>query len=69
MKSPTGRNVPPPTTKQITIAAMPKSKGNGYFVAAQKGAEDAARELASTLFGTAPPTPILPSKAGLLIHG
>jgi rhamnose ABC transporter rhamnose-binding protein len=31
--------------KQITIAMMPKSKGNAYFIAAQKGAEEAAKEL------------------------
>ena len=31
--------------KQTTIAMMPKSKGNAYFIAAQKGAEEAAKEL------------------------
>jgi rhamnose transport system substrate-binding protein len=31
--------------KQITIAFMPKSKGNAYFVACRTGAEQAAKEL------------------------
>jgi rhamnose transport system permease protein len=34
-----------PTSKQITIAMMPKSKGNAYFIACNKGAEQAAKEL------------------------
>jgi ABC-type sugar transport system substrate-binding protein len=28
--------------KQMTIAMMPKSKGNAYFIACKKGAEEAA---------------------------
>jgi rhamnose transport system permease protein len=35
----------PTPGKRVKIAMMPKSKGNAYFVAARKGAEDAAREL------------------------
>ena len=31
--------------KQITVAFMPKSKGNAYFVACRAGAEQAAKEL------------------------
>jgi len=31
--------------KQLTVAVMPKSKGNPYFVSCKKGADDAAREL------------------------
>ncbi len=31
--------------KQITVALMPKSKGNAYFIACRKGAEEAAKEL------------------------
>src|SRR5262249_4179203 len=30
---------------RVTIAMMPKSKGNAYFVACRKGAEEAAEEL------------------------
>ncbi len=31
--------------KQLTIAFMPKSKGNGYFIACRAGAEQAAKDL------------------------
>lgn len=31
--------------KKLTIAMMPKTKGNAYFIACQKGAEEAAAEL------------------------
>ena len=34
-----------PAARTIKIAMMPKSKGNGYFIAAQKGAFDCAKEL------------------------
>ncbi len=30
--------------KRVTVAMMPKSKGNGYFVACERGAEEAARQ-------------------------
>ncbi|HZL37470.1 MAG TPA: substrate-binding domain-containing protein [Tepidisphaeraceae bacterium] len=43
-----------PGKKQVTIAMMPKSKGNAYFVACQKGAEDAARELGVRLIWDGP---------------
>jgi rhamnose transport system permease protein len=33
------------TTKNLVVAMMPKSKGNAYFIACQKGAEEAAKEL------------------------
>jgi ABC-type sugar transport system substrate-binding protein len=36
-------------TEKLTIAFMPKSKGNAYFVACKRGAEDAAKELGVTL--------------------
>ena len=29
----------------MTIALMPKSKGNGYFVACKQGADEEAKEL------------------------
>src|SRR5215471_17029714 len=32
-------------TKQITVAMMPKSKGNAYFISCKKGADQAAQEL------------------------
>ena len=31
--------------KQLTVAMMPKSKGNAYFISCRKGAEEAAKEL------------------------
>jgi rhamnose transport system substrate-binding protein len=46
-----GNNVVPRDFKgfgpaqRITIAMMPKSKGNAYFIACRKGAEEAAKEL------------------------
>jgi rhamnose transport system substrate-binding protein len=40
--------------KQVKIAMMPKSKGNAYFIAAQKGAEQAASELGVDLIWDGP---------------
>ena len=40
--------------KQIVIAMMPKSKGNAYFIAAQQGAEEAAKELGVKLIWDGP---------------
>jgi rhamnose transport system permease protein len=33
------------TDKKIVVGMMPKSKGNAYFIACQKGAEEAAKEM------------------------
>jgi rhamnose transport system permease protein len=46
-----------PTGKHITIGLMPKSKGNAYFIAAKKGAEDAAKELNCDLIWDGPTDP------------
>src|SRR5437764_9658759 len=43
--------------KQIIVAMMPKSKGNAYFIACRKGAEEAARELGVTLIWDGPTDP------------
>ena len=43
--------------KQITVAVMPKSKGNAYFIACRKGAEDASRELDCKLIWDGPTEP------------
>lgn len=48
---------PTPGTKQITIGMMPKSKGNAYFVACRKGAEEAAKELSVKLLWDGPTDP------------
>jgi ABC-type sugar transport system substrate-binding protein len=43
--------------KRITIAMMPKSKGNAYFISCKKGAEEAARELGCKLLWDGPVEP------------
>jgi rhamnose transport system permease protein len=44
-------------TRPLTIAMMPKSKGNAYFIACRKGAEEAARELGVELIWDGPTDP------------
>ena len=43
--------------KQITVAMMPKSKGNAYFISCRKGAEAAAKELGAKLLWDGPTDP------------
>ena len=43
--------------KPITVAMMPKSKGNAYFIACRKGAEEAASELGVELIWDGPTDP------------
>ncbi len=43
--------------KRITIALMPKSKGNPYFIVCRKGAEEAAKELNVNLLWDGPTDP------------
>lgn len=43
--------------KPLTIAMMPKSKGNPYFIACQRGANEAAKELGVTLLWDGPTDP------------
>jgi ABC-type sugar transport system substrate-binding protein len=43
--------------RNITIALLPKSKGNAYFVSCKKGAERAARELGVELLFDGPTDP------------
>jgi rhamnose transport system permease protein len=45
------------TARQITVAMMPKSKGNAYFIACRKGAEDAAKEFNVKLIWDGPTDP------------
>ncbi|HJZ93930.1 MAG TPA: substrate-binding domain-containing protein [Gemmataceae bacterium] len=47
-------STPTRTGKKITIAMMPKSKGNAYFIACRKGAEEAAKELGIELIWDGP---------------
>jgi len=64
------RDVPPPATtvvvpaapgpaepRPVVVAMMPKSKGNSYFVACRKGAEEAAEELGVDLIWDGPNDP------------
>jgi rhamnose transport system permease protein len=41
----------------LTVAMMPKSKGNAYFIACRKGAEEAAKELGVKLVWDGPTDP------------
>jgi rhamnose transport system substrate-binding protein len=43
--------------KQLTVALMPKSKGNAYFISCRKGAEEAAKELGVKLLWDGPTEP------------
>ncbi len=43
--------------KELTIAVMPKSKGNGYFISCRKGAEEAAKELGVKMLWDGPTEP------------
>lgn len=48
---------PSSSKSQLTIAMMPKSKGNAYFIACRKGAEDSAKELGVNLLWDGPTDP------------
>ena len=52
-----GEAVKPKAPYVPTIAMMPKSKGNAYFIACRKGAEEAARELGVKLLWDGPTDP------------
>ncbi len=47
----------PAAGQRVTVAMMPKSKGNAYFIACRKGAEEAARELGLDLIWDGPTDP------------
>jgi rhamnose transport system permease protein len=53
--------------KQTIIALMPKSKGNAYFIACRKGAEEAAQELGVKLIWDGPTDPD-PSKQNEVVE-
>jgi rhamnose transport system permease protein len=56
--APRGRSAAVDQSKpQITIAMMPKSKGNAYFIACQKGAQEAAEALHVDLLWDGPADP------------
>jgi ribose/xylose/arabinose/galactoside ABC-type transport system permease subunit/ABC-type sugar transport system substrate-binding protein len=43
--------------KRLTVAMMPKTKGNAYFIACKKGADEAAEELGINLIWDGPTDP------------
>src|SRR5207249_6332593 len=43
-----------PAGARLTVAMMPKSKGNAYFIACRKGAEEAAQEVGVELIWDGP---------------
>src|SRR5438132_7253205 len=43
--------------KSLTVAMMPKSKGNAYFIACKRGADEAAKELGVKLIWDGPTDP------------
>ncbi len=55
--APTAVSPGPATSKVLTIAFLPKSKGNAYFIAAHQGAEEAARDLGVKLLFDGPTEP------------
>lgn len=52
-----GAAAPAPRRQRVTVAMMPKSKGNPYFVACRTGAEEAAAELGVELVWDGPTDP------------
>jgi rhamnose transport system substrate-binding protein len=55
--APVGQASTPVAPKALTIAMMPKSKGNAYFIACRKGADEAAKELGVDLIWDGPTDP------------
>jgi rhamnose transport system substrate-binding protein len=54
--------------KRITVAMMPKAKGDPYFVSCRKGAEEAASELGVELIWDGP-TDLAPAKQNEVVEG
>jgi ABC-type sugar transport system substrate-binding protein len=54
---PAAGNTSPPAKKKLTIALMPKSKGNAYFISCKQGADKAAKELGVDLIFDGPTDP------------
>jgi rhamnose transport system substrate-binding protein len=48
---------PGSSSKKLTIALMPKSKGNAYFISCKQGADEAAKELGVELLFDGPTDP------------
>jgi rhamnose transport system permease protein len=59
---------PAATGKRLTVAMMPKAKGDPYFVSCRKGADEAARELGVDLIWDGP-TDLDPAKQNEVVEG
>ena len=57
----------PPAARRLTIAMMPKAKGDPYFVSCRAGAEEAAQELGVDLIWDGP-TSLDPAKQNELVE-
>ena len=57
VEAPAGPDRRFPPLKPVTVAMMPKSKGNAYFIACRKGAEEAAKGLNVKLLWDGPTDP------------
>ncbi len=55
--APAAGSTPGGVPKPLTVAFLPKSKGNAYFIAARQGAEQAAKELGIKLLFDGPTEP------------
>src|SRR3954467_10220170 len=55
--SETSSGSPGASGKKTTVALMPKSKGNAYFISCKKGAEKAAKDLGVDLIFDGPTDP------------
>ena len=56
-KAPEASTAGPGGTKKLTVALLPKSKGNAYFISVKAGAEKAAQELGVDLLFDGPTDP------------
>lgn len=56
-KSPESTSGAGPGGKKLTIALMPKSKGNAYFISCKAGADEAAKEAGAELLFDGPTEP------------
>ena len=56
-KSPSSSTNPTTQRHKLTIALMPKSKGNGYFISCKNGAQRAAKDLGIDLIFDGPTEP------------
>jgi rhamnose transport system substrate-binding protein len=66
--APAGSTASGRPARAITIAMMPKAKGDPYFVSCRQGAEEAARQLGATLIWDGP-TDLDPGRQNEVVEG